>query len=212
MAILGKCPACGEPVEVPEGAPSGKARCGQCGVPFTPAEGGSFVSERARRASARSRREAVTREPDDDRSADWSPEDDRDELPRPRRRRPRCRVALDKVSGPAVLLIVYGVLCLVAAPALLVFGVLAASQNRPDPAALVLGLLGALLCLAAGGLVLVGGIRMRALRNYGLAIASVIVIFVVGLLTCIPLALVGIWPLVVLLDPEVKASFDQAAP
>jgi hypothetical protein len=209
MAILGKCAACGAPIEVPEGAPGGEARCGQCGVVLGPTRGGRPVSERAPRAT--SRREAVTREPDDDRSAEWSPEDDRDELPRPRRRRPRRSVALDKVSGPAVLLMVYGVLCLVAAPALLVAGVLAASQKRPDPAALALCLLGAVLCLAAGGLVLVGGIRMKALGNYGLAMASVIVVFVVGLVICAPVALVGIWPLIVLLDPEVKASFDQPA-
>jgi hypothetical protein len=118
-------------------------------------------------------------------------------------------VALDKASGPAILLIVYGVLCLVAVPVLLVSGAVAAAQKRPDAAAVALCLLGSLLCLAAGGLTVAGGIRMRVLRNYGLAMASVIVVFVVGLLICAPVALVGIWPLVVLLDPEVKASFDQ---
>jgi len=199
MAMLGKCPACGVPVEVPEDTPRGEARCGRCGVLLGPGGGDRFVSERAPRAS--SRRQADARDLDDD----------RDELPRPRRRRPRRSVALDKVSGPAILLIVYGVLCLVAVPVLLVSGAVAAAQKRPDIAAVVLCLLGSLLGLAAGGLTLAGGIRMKALRNYGLAMASVIVVFVVGLMTCVPVALVGIWPLIVLLDPEVKASFDQPA-
>jgi hypothetical protein len=212
MAIVGKCPACGETVEVPDDAPGGKVRCGTCGVPFTPDRGDRFTRERPPGRPARSRREAVTREPDEDAGTGWRPDDEEeDELPQPRWRRPRRSVVLEKVQGPAVLLMVYGALCLVVAAGLLVLAPVLALQKKPDPGAVAIFAVGGPLLLAAGGLTLAGGIRMRVLRNYGLVLASVIVTFVVGILTCIPMVAVGIWPLVVLLDPEVKASFDREA-
>ena len=201
MTIPRKCPACGVTVEVPEGTPIKKARCGQCGVPLTPAEGDSFVTGRAPRASAPSRREAVTREPDEEEY----------ELPRPRWRRPRRSVVLAKVTGPAILLMVYGGVCFVAAAGLLVLVPLMAFQKPRDPGALAICALGVPLALLTGGLTFAGGLRMRVLRNYGLVLASVIVVFVVGLLACIPMAAVGIWPMIVLQDPEVKACFDREA-
>jgi hypothetical protein len=196
MTLLRKCPACGVTVEVPEDAPLEKARCGQCGVPLAPARRDDRVTRRAARASARPRRE---------------PDDEDDELPQPRWRRPRRSAVLAKVTGPAILLMVYGGVCLVAAAGLLVLLPLIAFHKRPDPGALAVCVLGVPLTLIAGGLTIAGGLRMRTLRNYGLVMASVIAVFVVGLLLCIPLAAVGIWPLIVLQDPEVKACFDREA-
>jgi hypothetical protein len=118
-------------------------------------------------------------------------------------------VVLGKVTGPAILLMVYAGICFVAAAGLLVLVPVMALQKRPDAGLVAMCVLGAPVTLLAGGLTLVGGLRMRALRNYGLVMASVIVVFVVGILICIPLAAVGIWPLIVLQDPEVKACFDR---
>jgi hypothetical protein len=50
---------------------------------------------------------------------------------------------------------------------------------------------------------------MLKLRSYALAMTAVVFTFVIGFLACLPLMLVGIWPLVVLLDAEVKACFDR---
>jgi hypothetical protein len=120
-------------------------------------------------------------------------------------------MVLAKVSGPAILLMVYGGICFAAAAGLLVLVPLIALQKRTEPGPLVMCVLGVPLTLLAGGLTIVGGLRMRALRNYGLVLASVIAVFVVGVFVCIPLAAVGIWPMIVLLDPEVKACFDREA-
>jgi hypothetical protein len=196
MTTLRKCPACGVTVEVPDDAPLEKARCGQCGVPLASAGRDDRVTRRAPRASARSRRER---------------DEEDDELPQPRWRRPRRSVVLEKVRWPATLLMVKGGIYCVAAAGLLVLLPLLAFQKRPDPGALAVCVLGAALALLAGGFSIVGGLQMRALRNYGLVMASLVVASVVGFLVCIPLAAPPIWPLIVLLDPEVKACFDREA-
>ncbi len=72
------------------------------------------------------------------------------------------------------------------------------------PGAKALGLLG--MCMA--GLMVFGGVQMRNLKNYGLAIAAC----VIGMLPCtgcccvtLPIA---IWTLTILTRPEIKASFS----
>lgn len=68
----------------------------------------------------------------------------------------------------------------------------------------VIGLLG--MCLA--GLMVFGGVQMRGLKGYGIAIAAC----VVGMLPCTNCCCVtlpiGIWALTILMKPEIKASFS----
>lgn len=71
------------------------------------------------------------------------------------------------------------------------------------PGAKVLGLLG----MTMSGLLIFGGMQMRNLKSYGVAIAAC----VVGMLPCtgcccITLPL-GIWTLTILMRPEIKSSF-----
>jgi hypothetical protein len=65
------------------------------------------------------------------------------------------------------------------------------------------------LCIASGGFIFWAALRMLKLRSYSLAITAVVFTFVIGFLACLPVMLVGIWPLIVLLDAEVKACFDR---
>ncbi len=64
------------------------------------------------------------------------------------------------------------------------------------------------LYLILAGLVVFGGIRMMKLQSHGLAIASSIIVMLPCILPCCALGLpVGIWSLIVLLQPDVKAQF-----
>jgi hypothetical protein len=66
-----------------------------------------------------------------------------------------------------------------------------------------------LIFLAVGGLIIAAGVKMRALKSYGLAMAGAILSCVpccVGL-CCLPGLPIGIWALVVLMNDDVKRSF-----
>jgi hypothetical protein len=59
-------------------------------------------------------------------------------------------------------------------------------------------------------LVILGGVRMLSLKNYGLSVLAAIVAALPGLSCsgcCGVGAIVGIWALVVLLNPDVRAAF-----
>jgi hypothetical protein len=76
-----------------------------------------------------------------------------------------------------------------------------------------IGLVVALLFIAMHALAFLGALRMRALRSYGLALAGAIVSLIAcspSCCCCIPLSLpFAIWAIVVLVDPNVKASFES---
>jgi hypothetical protein len=129
-------------------------------------------------------------------------------------------VSADAVSAPAVCLIVLGAfnLLLVIVRALaMVFGL--AQQNMgggmsPEMqkmflamsgtagvAAVVFGVIGALV-------ILFGGIKMKKLESYNLSMAAAIIAMIPCLSACCILGIpLGIWALVVLMKPEVKAAF-----
>jgi hypothetical protein len=125
--------------------------------------------------------------------------------------------ALDRVSGPAVSLIVTAVLGLVTGVLGLVInilqiGVIAAAAPRhaampamfSAPVYIVFGSIGIIMSIV----VLMGAIKMKGLENYGLAMAASIIAIVPCTSPCCFLGLpFGIWALVVLCDPLVKASF-----
>ena len=61
--------------------------------------------------------------------------------------------------------------------------------------------------MPAGIVMLIGGIKMKKLESYGLAMTASILAMIPGM-SCILALPFGIWSLVVLLRPEVKAAFD----
>lgn len=135
---------------------------------------------------------------------------------------PTLPSALDprkQVSGPAIGLIVSGSLYLVAGVFRILSGVFSASfaglmgNNDPQMQKImaVSGVVNwalAVLVLVLGGLVIWGGIKMKQLENYGLCMTAAII----SVLPCsFPCCLIGmpfgIWALVILSKPEVKAQF-----
>lgn len=146
--------------------------------------------------------------------------------------------ARQRVQGPAIGLIVIGVLnvFLTAGPAFYGFGVsnmspaqLEEAMQQQNPKALedmkkegytIEGIRGgfiigsfslAVVNFLLSFLVILGGIRMLALKNYGLAIVAAIVAAIpcFSCSGCCGLgAIIGIWAIVILINPEVRAAFQ----
>ena len=119
--------------------------------------------------------------------------------------------ALAKVKGPAILMLVYSALLGLGGIAMGGFMPFVMDEMNHEERSVMLAIvgIGVILCLAAGAFNFWIGLRMMKLRSYALAMTAVVLTFIIGFLTCLPLMLVGIWPLIVLLDGEVKACFDQ---
>lgn len=125
--------------------------------------------------------------------------------------------ALTQVNGPGIGLIVVGALSLVIGlPSLVMHlaGFNFMPQNVPPEAAWVkvmmgpLGVASNLLTLALGALIIFGGIKMRALQNYGLVMTAAILAVIPCTTSCCLVGIpVGVWALVVLFKPEVKSAF-----
>jgi hypothetical protein len=176
MANQDKCPACGEPILVPDESPGGKLRCDVCGAVLDMGLDGSV---------------AVI------------------ELGLAGRRLPRRDQALEKVKGPGILLQIMGILWVLTAISLPALALFVKEQDRGP--VIMFCLVCEVFLLPVGIITWLSGSRMKALRSWGLVLTSVILTFVMGILFCMPLALVGIWPLVVLLDANVKNCFDRPA-
>ncbi len=124
----------------------------------------------------------------------------------------------DQVQAPAIaLLAVAGLGMLLQIGSLLLrllgmgLGSLGSHEGSEAVVALMSGAAGvvfALIGLAIGGFIIYGALQMKALANYPMAMAATIAAMVPCLSPCRCLGLpVGIWALVVLLKPEVKAAF-----
>lgn len=72
--------------------------------------------------------------------------------------------------------------------------------------------IGAWIMLVVSAFVIFGAVQMKGLKSYGLAIAASVVAVLpcVGPCCCLGIPF-GIWSLVMLLKPEVKAGFEAAA-
>lgn len=147
------------------------------------------------------------------------------------------QLALAKVSGPSIALIIVGALNIMGAfwgfiqYGLNQLGIFEATQqeqreqiteafkDNPDvlewvlwlmdfgnsPAALILNVVGLIL----GVMVIYGGIQMRQLKGYGLAMTSSIIACVPCLTCCCYGLPIGIWCIVVLMSGVVKQGFEQ---
>jgi len=129
--------------------------------------------------------------------------------------------ALDKVRPPAIALIVFASLGI----ALAILGILinmlglslGATESVADEEAWTaiasgsVGLVQGAVALAMGVLIVACALKMMKLEAWNAALAAAIVAIVPCLSPCCLLGLpVGIWALVILADPEVKAHFTSA--
>ena len=62
----------------------------------------------------------------------------------------------------------------------------------------------------ANGIVLAAGLRMRALKNYPLCVTGAVVAIVLNGCSCVGFP-VGVWAILALLRPDVRAGFTTAA-
>jgi hypothetical protein len=209
MTSLSKCPVCHEPITLPAATTQSGLACPACGVRLTASEVGELVVEAIRPATT-SNVAAVPKPPP--KLDDAEDEDEWDEeIPRrqPWRRRYSRAAALKKVKPPAIFLQVLGVVWIVAAIATVVIS-LFVPVGDPDYVAIMCACIGgALLGIGLGAVTFLAGMRMKALQSYSFVLAVIIVTMVVGVLTCIPLAAIPIWPLVVLVGADVRAGFEM---
>lgn len=228
-----RCPSCNAALRVPENLLGKNVRCPKCQTTFLaemdePAEPERIVREP--RPAARRR----PRPPEDIEEEDeLPPEEELEELPekpeeeyeeRPRRRRRgrrRFAEAEAAVAAPAICLMVLGGLNIPTAIAYAIFQVfnmpLTGKAYPPGQAppgyetGLVIGKVSVFviipLSILFGILLLIGGLKMKKLQSYGLAMTSC-VLAMVPLHCCCLLGLpFGIWGLVALNKPEVKDAF-----
>ena len=127
-------------------------------------------------------------------------------------------MADEQIRLPATLLLVTGILGGLGAVVSLLANLLGAGAGMaglvPNEQAIdslmtgTIGIISAIVGLAVSGLIVFGALRMKELRTYPLALAATVVAMIPCLSPCCLLGLpVGIWALVVLLRPEVKAAF-----
>jgi hypothetical protein len=109
-----------------------------------------------------------------------------------------------RVQGPAMaLLVTFGLMLAVSVTALVIFLVALATGNNNEPEAL----LQFAFSIPMSGLVVYGANKMRRLENYGMAVAAAVLAMIPCGGCCVLGLPFGIWALVVLNDPSVKAAF-----
>jgi len=128
------------------------------------------------------------------------------------------------VSGPATALLVTGIVCLILSILGLIANLTGAGFQPPPgeippemeqffeamkhfqgPVAVVTSILS----IAISGLIMYAGQRMRLLRSYTLVVTAAILAIVPCISPCCCIGIpVGIWVLVILFKPEVKAAFQ----
>jgi hypothetical protein len=129
-------------------------------------------------------------------------------------------VAKRRVRGPSMLLLLSGGFFTLWGLLLLVGTVVSLCQDTfwPQPAfrsnaEAVLSIVwwtGVVAGVILGPVMVVAAYRMEQLRSYGLAMTGTILLCVSGLVVCAPLALLGIWPLLVLLNSDVRWAFTYS--
>jgi hypothetical protein len=131
------------------------------------------------------------------------------------------RLAEDSVRGPATGLMVVAVIGFVMGAGALVMDLTGAGMNLSgipglDPNAEqfmhlfagTFGIISAVVGVLLSAIIFWGGLKMKTLENYGLAMTASILALIPCLSPCCVLGLpLGIWALVVLMKPEVKAAF-----
>ena len=126
--------------------------------------------------------------------------------------------ALGRVQGPAIFMIVNAALTIVASLVQLLinlglFSIGALGDlGKNDQAQMLFqgagGVIGAVVSLIFAIPILVGALKMKRLTSYGFAMTAAIMGILCTNVCCCPVGLgAGIWALIVLNDPNVKAAF-----
>lgn len=124
--------------------------------------------------------------------------------------------AASRVAGPAIALIVVGVLNAISGVVGLILSLtgsslLAIDQLPPELAPMISGtvvVVSNLIGLIISMLIMYGGVQMKNLRSYGLAMTASILVALPCTSPCCILGLpIAIWALVVLSKPDVKSAF-----
>jgi len=121
----------------------------------------------------------------------------------------RLQRARGRVKGPGIALLVIGLLTVIGA-AFLLLGLIVDANDGGPPAEEEVVTIAIMMILGFvfGGLMAFGGYCMASLKNYGMAMTSVILAFLSSLSCCMLLPLpFAIWGLVVLIDQDVSAAF-----
>lgn len=125
-----------------------------------------------------------------------------------------------RLQGPAIGLLVTGILGILAQLISLIvrlfsagLGAVAAANGEDGGIAMiasgVLGIVFGIIALLMGGLVIFGSMKMKNAQSYGLCMATAIIAALPCVSPCCLLGLpIGIWAIVVLVDPQVKAAFQ----
>ena len=117
----------------------------------------------------------------------------------------RTQRARARVKPPAILLMVASLLFFALA-ALFLLGLVVSLDERDEAGVAICTIAGAL-SLVCGCVPIVCGWLMMGMRAYGLCLAGVIVLMVLAVVFCPLFIAFTIWPLIVLLDSDVKAAF-----
>jgi len=119
-------------------------------------------------------------------------------------RSPRARVEL-----PALLLQIWGGVFIAVASLLFIMMCLAPIAERRDvlEAMVLSGIMGSLYAVT-GSFLIYSGHCLRQLRSYGVVFAGILFGIITGIVLCMPLTPLGIWPLITICDPEIKRAFE----
>jgi predicted Zn finger-like uncharacterized protein len=222
MSGVTRCPSCSSALRLADELLGREVKCPRCANVFTASEDRP-AAPAARREEEASVPPTAVRRRHDDRDEHDLPRfrrrdlDDEEDDDHPYVRRGGRGYALARVQGPGILLQIYGIFWVLVGGALVLLAVYGAIQLQgPLPPAekedaIVMTAVGGIcsvLGFVLGTVIWWGGTRMKALRTYGLALTATILTFLVALLACAMLAVVGIWPLVVLCDSAVREEFD----
>lgn len=134
---------------------------------------------------------------------------------------PNRGLAMQKVNGPAIGLMVTAGLGILYQLLMIVLNVLGTGFNMASMAGQsgtpegmtnlmsgTIGIVFGIIAILVGGVVFFGAMKMRALQSWPLAIAAAVLAIIPCLSPCCCIGIpVGIWALVVLFDANVKASF-----
>jgi hypothetical protein len=125
--------------------------------------------------------------------------------------------AADKVSGPAMALMILAGLNLVLSVVGLLMNLLGSSMmmfhDGPQQAwgnmfSGAFGVVSSSLGILISGVIFYGGLKMKRLENHGLAVAASVLAIIPCTSPCCLLGIpAGIWALMVLSKPEVKSAF-----
>jgi hypothetical protein len=115
---------------------------------------------------------------------------------------------LARVQGPAIALIVTAIFSMLLMVTGFVFQIVFAFAEEGSPSE-ALGNMGVMLVAAVFyGAMLLGAVRMRKLKSYGLSIVAAALAMVPCSGCCMLTFPIGIWALVVLLDQRVRSAFE----